>query len=112
LGHGDGEQKEEPSRVEVFVGKQAVGVACGSSHTAVTTIHGWVPDQESSQCMACKAGFTTIRRRHHCRKCGGLYCGACTTKRIPILNAGFSEPVRVCDKCYSALSSKRATKLI
>lgn len=23
----------------------------------------WVPDQEATQCMNCKAGFTTIRRR-------------------------------------------------
>lgn len=40
LGHGNEEQKEEPVRVETFVGKQVVGIACGSCHTAVCVTHG------------------------------------------------------------------------
>jgi hypothetical protein len=34
------------------------------------------------------------------RNCGGIFCGACTRKRAPVLKYGFSEKVRVCDKCY------------
>ena len=26
-------------------------------------VHGWVPDEEARACMACKKGFTTVRRR-------------------------------------------------
>ena len=42
--------------------------------------------------------------QHHCRKCGGIFCGACSTKRFPLLDRGFSDPVRVCDKCYNVLT--------
>lgn len=30
----------------------------------------WVPDNEAPVCMSCKAIFTVVRRRHHCRNCG------------------------------------------
>lgn len=30
----------------------------------------WVPDEACSICIACKAPFTVIRRKHHCRSCG------------------------------------------
>lgn len=30
----------------------------------------WVPDEACSFCTACKAPFTVIRRKHHCRSCG------------------------------------------
>ena len=43
-------------------------------------------------------------RQHHCRKCGGVYCNSCSSKKYPLLEAGFTEPVRVCDKCYVLLS--------
>jgi len=107
LGHGNEDLHDEPTRVDVLVGKQVQGISSGGAHCAITVIHGWVPDKESQFCMSCKSGFTAIRRRHHCRKCGGLFCGSCSSKRVPILNAGLSDPVRVCEKCYSALTSKK-----
>lgn len=30
----------------------------------------WVPDEACNSCIACKAPFTVIRRKHHCRSCG------------------------------------------
>ncbi|XP_059830150.1 lateral signaling target protein 2 homolog isoform X2 [Hypanus sabinus] len=42
----------------------------------------WVPDEACSYCTACKAPFTVIRRKHHCRSCGKM------------------KPVRVCTHCY------------
>lgn len=84
--------------------KRCQSIACGQTHMAAMVLHGWVPDDEATQCMACKLKFTTIRRRHHCRKCGGIFCGNCSSKKFPLLEAGFSESVRVCDKCYAVLS--------
>ena len=35
----------------------------------------WVPD--GPVCLVCGAGFSWGLRRHHCRRCGLLVCGAC-----------------------------------
>ncbi|KJE88637.1 hypothetical protein CAOG_00256 [Capsaspora owczarzaki ATCC 30864] len=104
LGLPDGRTKYAPTLIESMADKRCRTVACGFFHMAATIIHGWVPDDEATQCMACKLKFTTIRRRHHCRKCGGIFCGNCSAKKFPLLEAGFSESVRVCDKCYVILS--------
>lgn len=98
--------RSQPVEVEALAGKQCRLAVCGKDHMACTVIHGWVPDEEAAACMACKKNFTTIRRRHHCRQCGGLYCGMCSSKRFPLLDRGFSDPVRVCDKCHHELSSE------
>lgn len=42
----------------------------------------WVSDSVTSSCQFCKAYFSFFRRRHHCRYCGGLYCGNCTSQAI------------------------------
>lgn len=36
----------------------------------VTDPPEWVPDEACGFCTACKAPFTVIRRKHHCRSCG------------------------------------------
>lgn len=65
----------------------------------------WVPDSEASICMRCqKAKFTTVTRRHHCRKCGFVVCGPCSDKRH-LLPSQSSKPVRVCDFCYGMLTA-------
>merc|ERR1712169_105093 len=85
LGHGDEEDQKIPKIVAPMQGKQVRQIACGGCHSTCTVIHGWIPDDESDQCMACKRVFTFVNRRHHCRNCGGLFCGSCTTKRFPLL---------------------------
>ncbi|CAI0424245.1 unnamed protein product, partial [Linum tenue] len=42
--------------------------------------------------------FTFINRKHHCRRCGGLFCGTCTQQRMVLRGQGDS-PVRICDPC-------------
>ncbi|EGF79391.1 hypothetical protein BATDEDRAFT_25704 [Batrachochytrium dendrobatidis JAM81] len=39
----------------------------------------WVPDDSSSQCYICGSQFGLVNRRHHCRLCGRLVCGSCST---------------------------------
>lgn len=38
----------------------------------------WQPDSESDSCTLCGDLFTFFNRKHHCRKCGKLVCGACS----------------------------------
>jgi hypothetical protein len=37
--------------------------------------------------------------KHHCRRCGQLVCGKCSTKRKVVPGKG-EAMVRVCDPCF------------
>ena len=39
----------------------------------------WIADSEVKFCPLCKKQFNVARRRHHCRLCGGIMCGKCST---------------------------------
>ncbi|KAG5561974.1 hypothetical protein RHGRI_004868 [Rhododendron griersonianum] len=67
----------------------------------------WLPDSASSSCMLCSIRFhPIICTRHHCRFCGGIFCGECTRGRS-LLPAKYHlrDPQRVCDVCCVRLES-------
>lgn len=49
-------------------------------------IHGiiWERDADVKSCRSCGSGFHVLRRRHHCRGCGGVFCEQCLAKNIMI----------------------------
>ncbi|KAG8768235.1 hypothetical protein FRC12_005693 [Ceratobasidium sp. 428] len=86
----------------------------------------WKPDSMTEECdsWTCITRFSLFERRHHCRKCGGVFCQACTsqttflldTTDIPSryspasisLNDGSLGPLvdsRVCEDCHALISS-------
>ncbi|KAK4312286.1 hypothetical protein Pmani_016267 [Petrolisthes manimaculis] len=80
------------------------GKKAAENHAAV-----WVPDKETQVCMHCKkTQFTLINRRHHCRNCGRVVCGPCSSKKI-MLQHQSSKPLRVCLSCHDELSSTQST---
>ncbi|XP_018407902.1 PREDICTED: lateral signaling target protein 2 homolog isoform X2 [Nanorana parkeri] len=60
----------------------------------------WVPDSASTQCMSCCAPFTLLRRRHHCRSCGKIFCSRCSGYSSLLPHIDNAQPVRVCSHCY------------
>lgn len=60
----------------------------------------WLPDELTASCMDCSAHFTLLRRRHHCRKCGKIFCSRCSSHSISLPHYGHSKPVRVCNACF------------
>ncbi|KAI9309257.1 armadillo-type protein [Cunninghamella echinulata] len=61
----------------------------------------WVNDIDVSHCTSCKSSFGQLRRRHHCRHCGNIYCHDCSSKNIPLPQFGYgNKPVRVCKDCF------------
>ncbi|KAF9683471.1 hypothetical protein SADUNF_Sadunf04G0017000 [Salix dunnii] len=53
---------------------------------------------DASHCQGCSSQFTFINRKHHCRRCGGLFCGNCTRQRM-VLRGQSDSSVRICDPC-------------
>lgn len=60
----------------------------------------WVADELVSNCNSCGQSFNLIRRRHHCRNCGHIYCNQCSGHFVPLTQFGYNRPVRVCDLCF------------
>eukprot|EP00756_Hemistasia_phaeocysticola_P061470 Hpha_TRINITY_DN4950_c0_g1::TRINITY_DN4950_c0_g1_i1::g.51342::m.51342 len=58
----------------------------------------WVPDQLRPQCVGCGSTFRWYRRRHHCRRCGEVYCNGCSDCRACV-PPDWPTPVRVCNSC-------------
>eukprot|EP01080_Neovahlkampfia_damariscottae_P011639 gene11639-4880_t len=106
LGIGDEGDKFTPQIVELFEDKVVRKISAGGSNSGAVTAHQWVPDKDVKECMQCKDKFTFLNRRHHCRNCGGLFCGSCSSKKVILLRFGFDAPVRVCDNCYQILNKK------
>ncbi|XP_006454834.1 hypothetical protein AGABI2DRAFT_176255 [Agaricus bisporus var. bisporus H97] len=94
--------------------------------------HLWKADALASHCdnFYCRVAFSIFERRHHCRKCGGVFCQACTPKSTPLLdvtNLDFLLPPRgvpistydspespvtdsrVCDDCYDQIYGQPST---
>ncbi|CAH2051800.1 unnamed protein product, partial [Iphiclides podalirius] len=55
----------------------------------------WLPDSAAPRCQHCRNPFWLARRRHHCRRCGGIFCGSCS-EMSPWGECG---AVRVCRRC-------------
>jgi len=107
-------EEARPHYLKTFKGKRAAQISCGpcamaalvtQRHTPDYRLAGWVPDSEAPVCMGCEAPFTTLRRRHHCRKCEGVFCSQCCHWKVPLLSKGFADSVRVCYRCHSALKA-------
>eukprot|EP00927_Polykrikos_kofoidii_P033126 TRINITY_DN28040_c0_g1_i1.p1 TRINITY_DN28040_c0_g1~~TRINITY_DN28040_c0_g1_i1.p1 ORF type:complete len:1604 (-),score=292.11 TRINITY_DN28040_c0_g1_i1:1267-5553(-) len=65
----------------------------------------WMPNDASAFCLLCGlAWHPVIRRRHHCRACGVLVCGRCSTRRFSANGA-----LR-CLRCSEHGGSVRATQ--
>eukprot|EP00007_Cunea_sp_BSH-02190019_P005539 CAMPEP_0174231756 /NCGR_PEP_ID=MMETSP0417-20130205/2208_1 /TAXON_ID=242541 /ORGANISM="Mayorella sp, Strain BSH-02190019" /LENGTH=288 /DNA_ID=CAMNT_0015309693 /DNA_START=122 /DNA_END=988 /DNA_ORIENTATION=- len=67
---------------------------------------GWVG---GSKCMRCKSEFNLLlRRHHHCRACGGVFCDKCSSQKRHVYYEGLEHPVhtRVCDTCIEVRPPK------
>ncbi|KAF2488332.1 FYVE-domain-containing protein, partial [Lophium mytilinum] len=67
----------------------------------------WQPDNSTSVCTAscCKQPFSFLNRRHHCRRCGGIFCGAHSNNAVKLNQLALFHPhgalYRACDRCHT-----------
>ncbi|KAJ6573883.1 FYVE zinc finger-domain-containing protein [Mycena vulgaris] len=94
----------------------------------------WKPDSHAAHCdnFYCRVPFAVFERRHHCRKCGGVFCAPCTARTTSLLDASnlaflhpprntplaaFESPAspiitaRVCDDCFDQIHGVRSPEL-
>jgi hypothetical protein len=67
----------------------------------------WIHDKDAPSCAQCRYEFTIFFRRHHCRNCGRVFCGDCSSRTLEI----DKKSVRVCDGCFRHVTQNaRQTK--
>lgn len=55
---------------------------CGVQYNIFQIKPVWIADEETMLCMLCCAKFTVFLRRHHCRCCGRVLCGPCSSQKV------------------------------
>ena len=94
--------------------RSSTGPSTPTSITYPTRRH-WKPDSQAVQCDApgCYIAFSIIVRRHHCRRCGGIFCGTHAAQQVPLdERAELDEDgawSRSCDGCYIYWSGIRGS---
>lgn len=77
-----------------------------SSVTGPPTTTHWQPDSSHTQCTSpgCARQFTFFTRRHHCRRCGGVFCAAHSAHLVRLNQHALFHPraahYRACDRCF------------
>lgn len=86
------------------------------SVTGAPTRNHWKPDSSASLCTSptCARPFSLLTRRHHCRRCGNIFCSSHSPHAIPLdQEARFhSEGTlqRACDDCWTDYRAWRAAR--
>ncbi|KAI9312799.1 hypothetical protein BX666DRAFT_1981988 [Dichotomocladium elegans] len=73
--------------------------------TGPPTRDHWKPDADATHCayFGCRASFGLFERRHHCRKCGDIFCSTHCSNYLRLNQASQFHPkgvlCRGCDSC-------------
>ncbi|KIW04853.1 uncharacterized protein PV09_04035 [Verruconis gallopava] len=75
--------------------------------TGAPSRNHWKPDTASSCCddSTCGREFTFFNRRHHCRRCGRIFCSEHSSHSVPLDHHARFHPEgqkgRACNSCWS-----------
>uniref|UniRef100_A0A8D0CWZ4 Hepatocyte growth factor-regulated tyrosine kinase substrate n=1 Tax=Sander lucioperca TaxID=283035 RepID=A0A8D0CWZ4_SANLU len=76
---------------------------------AVFYLNLFAPDWvDAEECHRCRVQFGVMTRKHHCRACGQIFCGKCSSKCSTIPKFGIEKEVRVCEPCFELLNKWKA----
>jgi len=74
----------------------------------------WVRDEDVTSCMKCSTPFGVLKRKHHCRACGQIFCWKCSQKELCYTpwsrrkEDGYTEKAkRVCESCFGGVQDRR-----
>ncbi|KAK0139545.1 Ribonuclease P protein subunit p29 [Merluccius polli] len=95
--------KEKQAWMEHIVACRDRWIQTVAAFTPFTFAATWIPDGASAVCMRCCNEFTAVLRRHHCRNCGFLVCGACSKQHAVLRHIHPIDLQRVCRLCSRRL---------
>ncbi|KAL1866603.1 hypothetical protein VTK73DRAFT_4633 [Phialemonium thermophilum] len=82
--------------------------------TGLPTRNHWKPDHASTVCdyATCRRAFSYFTRRHHCRRCGNIFCDLHSAYEVPLdQDANYNPrgiPSRACTYCYTNFKEWRS----
>ena len=107
-----------PSRLTDTIPQQQPGPdqASNPENIFLSQSRFWMSDRTARACFACEKHFNWIRRRHHCRSCGLLYCFQCC-RRIDFdkpreMNSSRFEQLHEQLVCMSCFGDFQQNKLV
>lgn len=71
----------------------------------------WIEDSTTSECLRCNITFNFIKRRHHCRACGLIFCANCCSKfRLLSFLTKAERICLICDDEFTKLEQQTLQK--
>ncbi|KAF1998337.1 hypothetical protein P154DRAFT_439399 [Amniculicola lignicola CBS 123094] len=80
------------------------------------TRNHWQPDGSVTMCSAetCSTPFSFFTRRHHCRKCGRIFCWQHSQRQVPLNEHALFHPEgdfqRACERCFKQFTEWEAAR--
>ena len=71
--------------------------------------HLWLPDESQHTCTSCNSKFDLMNRKHHCRACGRIFCGACSNNKMELPHMGTKGKQR--GKIINTSNNKNSNRL-
>ena len=65
----------------------------------------WMDQNEITNCPICSIEFSVVKRKHHCRCCGGVVCGPCSGQNLVVPGVEKAAK-RVCNPCSKHLTEQ------
>ncbi|KAH8914165.1 hypothetical protein BT69DRAFT_1290644 [Atractiella rhizophila] len=65
----------------------------------------WEEDPKVLACRNCRSMFSLLKRKHHCRICGLIFCRDCSDKNATLFkrDSGQMLSARVCNNCFAQI---------
>ncbi len=66
----------------------------------------WQHEEDVDSCSSCRNKFSGVKRKHHCRHCGRIFCNDCLSKTVA--SGPQQRPSKVCEVCHTLLVQNSA----
>jgi len=80
----------------------------------------WIPDSSTEKCKLCSTAFGYLLRKHHCRRCGHIFCSTCANNfgSIPsylpktLHYSDVGSQVRLCTPCLTEINTAKKSRTL